>query len=243
MQLAQVVPILIPALFVTFAIVERIWPARPLPTVKWWRVKGVAFFALSGVLSAAVPSLYVDFFRAHRLMDLEGLGTIAGIVIGFLAVELAAYAWHRLRHATVLWRLAHQMHHSAERLDIYGAVYGHPAELVATNLVTALVTMLVLGIGPNAAAVVGVLVVGCAMFQHTNVRTPAWLGYLIQRPESHSIHHARGVHAFNYCDLPLWDIAFGTFRNPERFEPTTGFYDGASRRLGAMLVGRDVSSV
>ena len=37
-----------------------------------------------------------------------------------------------------------------------------------------------------------------------NVRTPQWLGYLVQRPESHSVHHQRGVHAYNYSDLPLF---------------------------------------
>jgi sterol desaturase/sphingolipid hydroxylase (fatty acid hydroxylase superfamily) len=52
------------------------------------------------------------------------------------------------------------------------------------------------------------------MFQHANLRTPRWLGYIIQRPESHGIHHERGLHAFNYADLPLWDMVFGTFRNP-----------------------------
>jgi hypothetical protein len=36
-------------------------------------------------------------------------------------------------------------------------------------------------------------------------------------------------------------MLFGTFKNAERFEPETGFYDGASRRIGAMLMFRDVS--
>lgn len=100
---------------------------------------------------------------------------------------------------------------------------------------------MVLGVNVEASALVSLLVVGCAMFQHANIRTPLWLGYLVHRPGSHSVHHARGVHAFNYCDLPLWDMAFGTFRNPERFEPAAGFYDGASKRMGAMLVGVDMS--
>jgi hypothetical protein len=30
-----------------------------------------------------------------------------------------------------------------------------------------------------------------AVFQHTNIRTPQLLGYIVQRPESHSVHHAR----------------------------------------------------
>jgi len=81
-----------------------------------------------------------------------------------------------------------------------------------------------------------------AMFQHANIRTPHWLGYLIQRPESHNIHHARGVHRYNYSDLPLWDMVFGTFRNPrELMEIDCGFYKGASSRIVEMLLGRDVS--
>ena len=49
------------------------------------------------------------------------------------------------------------------------------------------------------------------------------------------------MHAFNYSDLPLWDIVFGTFRNPATFERKVGFYDGASTRVKDMLLGRDVS--
>jgi sterol desaturase/sphingolipid hydroxylase (fatty acid hydroxylase superfamily) len=81
-----------------------------------------------------------------------------------------------------------------------------------------------------------------SLFQHANVRTPVWLGYIIQRPESHSVHHARGSHAYNYAGLPLWDLVFGTFRNPREFEAEAGFYNGASRRIGAMLAGLDVAS-
>ena len=53
------------------------------------------------------------------------------------------------------------------------------------------------------------------MFQHWNVKTPRWLGYIIQRPESHGLHHELGVHARNYSDFPLWDMLMGTFVNPE----------------------------
>jgi sterol desaturase/sphingolipid hydroxylase (fatty acid hydroxylase superfamily) len=80
------------------------------------------------------------------------------------------------------------------------------------------------------------------MFQHANIRTPRWLGYLIQRPESHVVHHARGRHEFNYANLPLWDIVFGTFRNPRSVEGfRAGFWNGASARLLDMLCFRDVS--
>jgi sterol desaturase/sphingolipid hydroxylase (fatty acid hydroxylase superfamily) len=64
---------------------------------------------------------------------------------------------------------------------------------------------------------------------------------VIQRPESHGVHHERGVHRYNYADLPLWDIVFGTFRNPRRWDGKAGFHDGASARIAEMLVGVDVS--
>jgi hypothetical protein len=72
--------------------------------------------------------------------------------------------------------------------------------------------------------------------------TPRWLGFVIQRPEMHNIHHARRVHRYNYADLPLIDMLFGTYRNPRSVEDLPcGLYDGASSRIGAMLIGRDVS--
>ncbi len=77
-------------------------------------------------------------------------------------------------------------------------------------------------------------------FQHANLRTPYWLGYLIQRPESHSVRHQRGVDAFNYGDIALWDMLFGTWCNPREWDEQAGFYDGGSRRIVPMLLGRDI---
>ena len=102
---------------------------------------------------------------------------------------------------------------------------------------------LVLGIGltAEAAIVVAALATFCSMFQHSNIRTPRWLGYLVTRPESHSVHHQRDVHAFNYGDIPLFDILFGTFRNPREFTGQVGFFDGSSRQVGPMLIGREIA--
>jgi sterol desaturase/sphingolipid hydroxylase (fatty acid hydroxylase superfamily) len=49
------------------------------------------------------------------------------------------------------------------------------------------------------------------------------------------------VHAWNYSDLPLWDMVFGTFRNPATWEGRAGFDEQASRRIGAMLLFQDVN--
>lgn len=81
-----------------------------------------------------------------------------------------------------------------------------------------------------------------ATFQHTNVRTPQWLGHFVQRPESHSLHHGRDVHAFNYSDLPLFDLMFGTFRNPKDFVAESGFEGASSAQIVPMLLFRDVAA-
>src|SRR3546814_12602375 len=98
------------------------------------------------------------------------------------------------------------------------------------------------GLSAEAAIVVSVVVTFLSMFQHANIKTPHWLGYLIIRPESHTLHHQRGVHRHNYCDLPLWDMIFGTFRNPRHWDGEAGFSDGASRRTGATLIGKEIAS-
>jgi sterol desaturase/sphingolipid hydroxylase (fatty acid hydroxylase superfamily) len=240
MQIENLVPILIPSAFVLLIVIERLWPARPLPRVRGWRIAGVVAFAVTGVVSSSAPMLVEGFIEAHRLLDLTGLGLLVGTAVAFLTTELAGYWFHRLRHTRVLWPV-HQLHHSAERLDVFGSAYFHPLDIAGEALVGAFTSTLLLGVSGEAAALAGLLSVCLSLFQHTNIRTPTWLGYLVQRPESHSVHHARGVHAYNYADLPLWDLVFGTFRNPARFEAEAGFYDGASRRIGAMLLGRDVT--
>jgi len=103
-------------------------------------------------------------------------------------------------------------------------------------------TTIILGLDPLAAAITGYIASFYSFFQHLNVRTPRWLGYVIQRPESHCIHHQRGVHAFNYADLPVWDMLFGSFRNPAAFEGDVGFDAPADKRFGAMLAFADVNA-
>ena len=54
------------------------------------------------------------------------------------------------------------------------------------------------------------------------------------------MHHQEDLHRYNYADLPLWDMMFGTFYNPRSFEKRCGFGDQRERQLGQMLLGRDV---
>ena len=215
---------------------------RALPDVPAWKLRGLSVFAVYFFASTYLPLLWDHHLARFQLLDLTGLGTAGGAVTGLLIYELAAYWWHRSMHAFApLWRGFHQMHHSAERLDTYGTFYFSPLDMIGWTLLGSLSLVLVVGITPAAATLVLLALTFLAMFQHANIRTPRWLGYLIQRPESHTVHHGRGVHRNNYADLPVFDLLFGTFRNPHGYELKTGFYTGASARLTDMLLFRDVS--
>lgn len=229
-------------LFAAFGAVDHAAAARAFPRIPRWRLQGAAATLLYFTVATFAPLLWDEALGAYRLVDATALPLWAQILGGLLLIELGIYAWHRTMHRTdFLWRWFHQMHHSAERVDIWGAFYFSPLDMLGWALLASLVLVLGFGISAEAAIVVNVTLTFLGMFQHANLRTPRWLGYLIVRPESHAVHHQRGVHAYNYCDLPLWDLVFGTFRNPERFEGEAGFRDGASRRIGLMLTGRDVA--
>jgi sterol desaturase/sphingolipid hydroxylase (fatty acid hydroxylase superfamily) len=146
-----------------------------------------------------------------------------------------------MHNTPLLWRWFHQMHHSAERVDIWGALYFHPLDTIAFTFVGSLCLVLGFGVSAEGAIAANLLATFCSMFQHANIRTPHWLGYLVTRPESHSLHHERDVHARNYGDIPIYDMLFGTFENPRTFAGQVGFYDGSSKQVGPMLLGRLVS--
>ena len=235
-------PFLFPLTFVLALVVERMFAARELPRVRFWLVKCLVFFALAGALNAVLSAALARVVAGHGLLPLRGLPALAGVALALVATDLAIYVVHRAMHAvTPLWR-AHQLHHSAERIDAAASAYVHPLQLALVMTAMSVAGGL-LGVAPAATAIAGYVLFALNVFQHMNIATPRWLGYIVHRPEAHVLHHARGVHAFNYGTFVLWDAVFGTRRDPRELPATTGFWDGASRRLGALLVGRDVTSM
>lgn len=231
---------LIPAIFFSLLVAERLFPARPLPKVRFWVLKGILFFVLTGLVNALLPVAIAQTFGGRSLLHLGWMGTIPGAIAGFLAADFVGYWVHRTMHRHPrLWRWTHQMHHSAERMDVAGLAYSHPLDILLAFGLPGVATQL-LGFSPEAAALAGFLGFATAVFQHMNIRTPHVLGWVLMRPEAHGLHHERGIHAYNYANVPLWDVVFGTYRNPATFPEAYGFWDGASSRFGAMLIGRDV---
>ena len=230
------------AMFTTLFIWESIFPAREQPEIKYWKIKGLTVFVIYFYLSTYLPLIIDQYLIQYQMLDLSGISTLYSVIIGTLLFQLGIYTWHRSMHKSdFLWRIFHQMHHSAERVDMPGAFFFSPMDMIGFTVLGSLCFALIIGLSPQAITITLLFNTFIGMFQHANINTPVWLGYIVQRPESHSIHHAKNVHAYNYSDLPIYDIIFGTFKNPTKFESEAGFYIGASSKIGQMILFKDIS--
>jgi sterol desaturase/sphingolipid hydroxylase (fatty acid hydroxylase superfamily) len=226
---------------VLMMIIERKSAGRSWPQVRGWWFRAIL---LNGFQVGAVwlaGAAWNGWMSRHQLWSADKLGTWGGALLGYFVITFLYYWWHRWRHeSSFLWRWVHQVHHSAQRIEIITSFYKHPFEILVNSVLSSAILYLVVGLAPKAASM-AVLLTGIAeLFYHWNVRTPHWVGYIIQRPESHCIHHQEGLHSYNYADLPLWDMLFGTFRNPKDWQSSCGF-GSLEYRLPEMLVGVDVN--
>ena len=204
-----------------------------------------AILLLSGLLLTACIGWVAEgvfdthgFFPAFSTFWADMPPVLNGL-LGYLCVTFINYWWHRLRHQSdFLWRTFHQIHHSTHRLQTIAAFYSHPFDYCSTVVIVNFVAYGLFGFNLESAAFTTVWVGIFEVWEHTNIRTPIWIGYLIARPEMHRIHHEFGKHQNNY-GLPLWDMLFGTYENSNR-EVDCGFIKQREARLVDMLLLRDV---
>ncbi|GAA6140656.1 sterol desaturase family protein [Hydrogenophaga sp. 5NK40-0174] len=238
---ADYLSLIVPLAFVAMWWWERRRPARTYADMPQWVRWGWGFFVLTAVVGSIVPlTIAAAGWTEWRLWDGRFLGCW-GLLPGLLLTSLLHYGWHRLEHASDLaWRFGHQLHHSPTRVDIPGAFYAHPNEVIVKTLLGITANVWLLGLSPAIAATVTTALTLISLFQHWNIRTPRWLGWFIPRPEMHAFHHEANVHARNYSDLPFWDWLFGTYYNPPSFEGQVGFEGARATRVKDMLLMRDV---
>ena len=201
-----------------------------------WLATGLVFFTMVIFLNAGLPALIpIGWVREHALVDSTGLGIVVGMLLGIFAVSFTDIGCIAPNTNSISSGAgSYQMHHAPARgyagLDLFSSLRHHRFDLEG-----GIVNILILGIDPRAVALSGFAFAFMGMFQHWNVRTLYWFGFLIQRPEAHYRHHERDVHAYNYGSIPLWDMIFGTFYNPRAVPADlanqTGFSPGTSRSI------------
>lgn len=223
---------------------ERKYPLYPYEKDNSWNIR-VLIYLILGMGATALIGLLTKTYSGDigpSVVISELLNTIPAWLSGFCAyivISFFVYWWHRYRHySNFAWRIFHQIHHSTYRLQSMTVFYAHPADFVANVLLINLVCYGLLGLTIEAASWATLWVTVFEYWEHTNIRTPHWLGYFIVRPEMHRIHHERQQHRNNY-GLPIWDMIFGTYENSSR-SVECGFDLVHEKKVSEMLACKQV---
>jgi sterol desaturase/sphingolipid hydroxylase (fatty acid hydroxylase superfamily) len=233
-----------PVILLVLSILEHKYPLYTYKADSAWRVRLFIYAALGIASTALIGNLIAPYLKTTHVFGAftEFLQTSPDWVSGFIAylvITFFVYWWHRFRHySNFAWKVFHQIHHSTYRLQALTALYAHPSDFVANLLIINLVCYGLLGMNADASSWATLWVAIFEYWEHTNIRTPHWLGYFIVRPEMHRIHHERDRHRNNY-GLPIWDTVFGTYENSSR-SVECGFEIGKEKRISDMLACKQV---
>ena len=195
----------------------------------------------------AVGLALVAEARGWGLFYVLDLPTWVSVPLAVMALDLAVYLQHVLFHAIpTLWRL-HRMHHADLELDVTTGTRFHPIEIILSMGIK-LGAVAAMGVPAVAVLAFEVLLNATSIFNHSNVRIPAWvdrgLRWIVVTPDMHRVHHSILAPETNSnfgFNLPWWDRLFGTYRD----QPSAGhlgmtigieqFREPAEQRLGCML--------
>jgi sterol desaturase/sphingolipid hydroxylase (fatty acid hydroxylase superfamily) len=235
--------LLIIGISLVFFTAERLFPGRALPNSRGWYLRAMCFnfCQLCVVLLAGIS--WNTWLRQLSIFDLSHSmsAPTQGLLAWFIGT-FVFYWWHRARHqSNILWQSMHQIHHSASRIEILTSFYKHPVEMMSNSIIISLVLFSLLGATPEAAIWFNLFAATGEIFYHSNLKTPHWVGYIMQRPEHHSIHHEFNLHKFNFSDITLWDRLFGTFKDTDVFAAQCGFKEGREQLVREMLLFKDVN--
>lgn len=197
--------------------------------------------------TAAVGAALAAEARGVGLLPWLRLPAPVAILVAVLLLDLAIYLQHVLFHAVpALWRL-HRMHHADLDFDVTTGLRFHPVEILL-SMVIKLMVVVALGAPAVAVLIFEVLLNATAMFNHANLRLPAWLDRALRpvlvTPDMHRVHHSavqRETDSNFGFNLAVWDRLFGTYRT----QPAAGhdamtigieqFRDPGELRLDRML--------
>jgi sterol desaturase/sphingolipid hydroxylase (fatty acid hydroxylase superfamily) len=165
--------------------------------------------------------------NGYGLFNVLDINPFLAGLIAFVFLDFAIWASHVASHKIpILWRV-HRMHHADTSIDVTTALRFHPVEILLSMLFK--VALIVLLGAPAIAVIIFEIVLnGCAMFNHSNLKLPEpvdrVLRMFIVTPDMHRIHHSSeqpetdSNYGFN---LSIWDRLFSTYTH----EPMKG-HDG-----------------
>jgi len=233
------------ALFaVCLFIIERWINHKPFVKSKNWYLRAIALNLLTLLVFYIGSITWEPFFQtlniAKPLLDIPA--PLQGLVC-YILFNFIFYWWHRIKHSNrTLWRLFHQIHHSPQRIEVLTTNYLHPLDAISSLLIGAVICYVLLGFNSIASAWFTLYLGLMGYFLHSNIKVPRWLGYIIQTPQMHRMHHEYNKHRSNYCDIVWFDMLFGTYVNPNDATicDKCGFDENNEQKLKEMLLFNDV---
>ena len=139
------------------------------------------------------------------------------IIIVIIILDMMIYWQHvASHHIPFLWAL-HKVHHSDRDIDVTTGARFHPIE-IGLSMLYKMALVVILGAPVIAVILFELVLNGCAMFNHSNVRLPLGVDRVMRRfivtPDMHRVHHSAVVAETNSnfgFSLSLWDRVFSSY--------------------------------
>lgn len=190
------------SVLIAMAAAEALWPRKERALKR--PVRWLNNLSLSVINTLAIKLLGpITAIAAANYAQNNGYGVLAylrvdlplwlDLLIGFVLLDFFIYIQHVLSHKVPLFWRFHKVHHADRDIDVTTGIRFHPVEVLFSMLYKCAIILI---IGPLALAVFlfEVILNGSAMFNHANLRLPAWLDTLLRKivvtPDMHRVHHS-----------------------------------------------------
>ena len=211
-------------LLIFLMVAESLWPRknRVVPRRSRWRTNIIITIIDAIALRLLIPLAAVGVAASAAaggwgLFNVIDLPSWAALIGSLILLDMSIYWQHVATHRIpLLWRL-HKVHHVDRDVDVTTAVRFHPIE-ICFSMLYKMVVVLLLGAPVVAVILFEVILNGCALFNHSNIRLPHVIDRVLRpfivTPDMHRVHHSTHPQETNSnygFSLSLWDRIFGTY--------------------------------
>jgi len=139
------------------------------------------------------------------------------VTLAIIVLDMMIYWQHvASHHIPFLWAF-HKVHHADRDIDVTTGSRFHPIE-IGLSMGYKMGLVILLGAPVLAVILFEIILNGCAMFNHSNVRFPARFDRILRRfivtPDMHRVHHsiiAPETNSNYGFSLSLWDRIFRSY--------------------------------
>ena len=212
------------SILITMMAVEAILPRKS-------RTMGRAHRWVSNLLLIIIDGLFVRLLFPIVAVGIAALSIKNGwglfnftnwpiwleITLAIIILDMMIYWQHvATHHIPLLWAL-HKVHHADRDIDVTTGSRFHPIE-IGLSLIYKMALVAMIGAPVLAVIIFEIILNGCAMFNHSNVKLPLrfdrFLRVFIVTPDMHRVHHSTLTSETNSnygFSLSLWDRLFKSY--------------------------------